>query len=95
MANPFQEHGGLIMSEEQVKAFAREILFHFLVNKDPSVSDASITASIDKLESDMQEVIEKTKIEKNFTWHNPFYIWHRYYRKSYIYWYESSYFFFY
>lgn len=74
MANPFQEHGGLIMSEEQVKAFAREILFHFLVNKDPSVSDASITASIDKLESDMQEVIEKTKIEKNFTWHNPFYI---------------------
>ena len=72
--NPFQVGNGLIMSEEQVKSFIRDIIVPLLINKDLTLSDASILSKIDILKIEMADVIEKTKIEKSFEWHSPFYI---------------------
>lgn len=72
--NPFQNNNGLLMSEETVKNYLRDIIVPLLINKDLTVSDAAIISKIDRLNDDMIDVIEKTKIEKIFDWRSPFYI---------------------
>ena len=72
--NPFQSNSGLILSEEKVKLMIRDIIVPLLINKDLNISDASILASLDSIKDIISDVVEKSKIEKSFEWHSPFYI---------------------
>lgn len=72
--NPFQKNSGMLMSEDDIKKYIKDIMIPLLINKDLSISDASITSSIDSLKESLLEVMEKLKTEKIYNWHTPFYI---------------------